>query len=110
MALSIFVFRAIALTFFVMLATLVMADVEVVLVVVAPCAYFRHRRPGMAHCDSDCRLIGPRGPDHVAVQLSINPRKSGKSAKGLTMPVDSKVSIIVRSPSGTRRALSESAL
>ena len=34
MALSIFVFRAIPLTFFVMLATLVMADVEVVLVVV----------------------------------------------------------------------------
>ena len=39
-ALSIFVFRAIALTFFVMLATLVMADVEVVLVVVAPMPIF----------------------------------------------------------------------
>ncbi len=35
MALSIFVFRAIALTFFVMLATLVLADLEVVLVLVA---------------------------------------------------------------------------
>ena len=40
MALSIFVFRAIPLTFFVMLATLVMADVEVVLVVVAPVFVF----------------------------------------------------------------------
>ena len=40
MALTIFVFRAIALTFFVMLATLVMADVEVVLVVVGPMPIF----------------------------------------------------------------------
>jgi hypothetical protein len=40
LALSIFVFRAIALTFFVMLATLVMADVEVVRVVVAPMPIF----------------------------------------------------------------------
>ncbi len=40
MALSIFVFRAIALTFFVMLATLVMADIEFVLVVIAPMHIF----------------------------------------------------------------------
>lgn len=40
MALSIFAFRAIALTFFVMLATLVLADVEVVLVLVAPVPIF----------------------------------------------------------------------
>ena len=40
MALSIFVFRAIPLTFFVMLATLVMADVEVVLVMIAPVHIF----------------------------------------------------------------------
>ena len=40
LALSIFVFRAIALTFFVMLATLVMADVEVVLVVGGPMPIF----------------------------------------------------------------------
>tara|TARA_Y100001001_G_scaffold145636_1_gene152467 strand:- start:87 stop:293 length:207 start_codon:yes stop_codon:yes gene_type:complete len=38
--LSIFVFRAIALTFFVMLATLVMADIEFVLVVIAPMHIF----------------------------------------------------------------------
>ena len=40
MALSIFVFRAIALTFFVMLAKLVLADLEVVLVLVAPVPIF----------------------------------------------------------------------
>ena len=40
MALSIFAFRAVALTFFVMLATLVLADVEVVLVLVAPVPIF----------------------------------------------------------------------
>jgi len=40
LALSIFVFRAIALTFFVMLATLVMADIEFVLVVIAPMHIF----------------------------------------------------------------------
>ncbi len=40
MPLSIFVFRAIALTFFVMLATLVMADIEFVLVVIAPMHIF----------------------------------------------------------------------
>ena len=40
MALSIFVFRAIPLTFFVMLATLVLADLEVVLVLVAPVPIF----------------------------------------------------------------------
>ena len=40
MALSIVVFRAIALTFFVMLATLVLADLEVVLVLVAPVPIF----------------------------------------------------------------------
>ena len=40
MAFSIFVFRAIRLTFFVMLATLVMADIEFVLVVIAPMHIF----------------------------------------------------------------------
>ena len=40
MALSIFAFRAVALTFFVMLATLVLANVEVVLVLVAPVPIF----------------------------------------------------------------------
>lgn len=40
MALSIFIFRAIALTFFVMLATLVLADIEVVSFLVAPVPIF----------------------------------------------------------------------
>lgn len=40
MALSIFAFRAIVLTFFVLLATLVLADVEVVLILVAPVPFF----------------------------------------------------------------------
>lgn len=40
MALSIFAFRAIALTFFVSLATLVLADVEVVLMLIAPVPLF----------------------------------------------------------------------
>ena len=40
MALSIFAFRAVALTFFVLLATLVLADVEVVLMLVAPVPLF----------------------------------------------------------------------
>ena len=40
MALPIFIFRGIAFTFFVMLATLVLADVEVVSVLVAPAPIF----------------------------------------------------------------------
>ena len=40
LALSIFIFRGIALTFFVMLATLVLADVDVVSFLVAPVPIF----------------------------------------------------------------------
>lgn len=40
MALPIFIFRGIALTFFVMLATLVLADIEVVSFLVAPVPIF----------------------------------------------------------------------
>ena len=88
MALSL-AFRAVVLTVFVMLATLVMADVEVVLVLVAPVPIFAAVVLGRIAVTRAYNSVGRVIPRSVAVQLTISPLRSGKSDSGITTPLDS---------------------
>ena len=86
MALSL-AFRAVVLTVFVMLATLVMA--EVVLVLVAPVPIFAAVVLGRIAVTRAYNSVGRVIPRSVAVQLTISPLRSGKSDSGITTPLDS---------------------